>query len=306
QMERTMASGQTTLLHEVPLTLRNRAIRYISLTCSAVTNLDGQRLGVAAVFKDMTGIRELERRARHADGLALVGTLAAGIAHEVKNPLGGIRGAAQILRQGLAERENGEGTLTECADLVVAQVDRINRLIEELLDLSSPKTLRLGPVNINRVLDDLIRLVRADGGNEAIRFKPTFDPSLPPVRGDAERLTQVFLNLLQNAVEAVRGHAPAGRVRIISEVDLDPHPGRADHSPQPMIAVEIQDDGAGIEPGDLEKLFTPFFTTKSQGSGLGLTVSHKLIADHGGSIRILSTPGKGTRVRVVLPAEDLP
>ena len=306
QMERTMSSGQTTLMHEAPLTLRDRSTRYISLTCSAVTNLDGERIGVAAVFKDMTVIRELEVRARQSDDLALVGTLAAGIAHEVKNPLGGIRGAAQILRKGLTRGEENQRTLVECADLVIQQVDRINRLIEELLDLSSPKKLRIGAVNINKIINDLVQLLRAETEDEQISFKLDFDPSLPPVRGDEERLTQIFLNLLRNAVDAVCEHPPAGKILIVSKVDLDPHPGRADHSPQSMIAVEIEDDGAGIRPEDLEKLFTPYFTTKSRGSGLGLAVSHKLIKDHGGSIRIENDDrGRGTRVRVVLPAEEL-
>jgi two-component system nitrogen regulation sensor histidine kinase GlnL len=255
----------------------------------------------------MTMIRELEVRARHSDGLALVGTLAAGIAHEVKNPLGGIRGAAQILKQGLTGGGGDPATLVECADLVIQQVDRINRLIEELLDLSSPKKLRIGAANINKILNDLVQLLRAETEEEQISFKLDFDPSLPPVRGDEERLTQIFLNLLRNAVDAVCEHPPAGKILIVSKVDLEPHPGRADHSPQSMIAVEIEDDGAGIRPEDLEKLFTPYFTTKSRGSGLGLAVSHKLINDHGGSIRIGNADrGRGTRVRVLLPAEELP
>ncbi len=304
QMSRTLGSGQTSLSHEAPLQLRDGTTRYVSLTCSPVTDATGEHLGVAAVFKDMTVIRELEERARHSDGLALIGTMAAGIAHEVKNPLGGIRGAAQILHNALEAGKTEGGTLIECADLVIQQVDRIDRLIEDLLELGSPKKLRIGRVNVNKVLNDLVQLLRVDTEGENARFDLVFDPSLPPVRGDEERLTQVFLNLIRNALDAVREHPGAGRVRLLSRFDLNTHPGRADHSPQPMIAVEIEDDGPGIRAGDLDKLFTPYFTTKARGSGLGLAVSHKLVEDHGGAIKISSIYGKGTRVSVLLPAEE--
>jgi len=304
QLGRTLESGQTSLSHEAPLRLRDGSTRYISLTCSPVSNPAGDRLGVAAVFKDMTVIRDLEERGRHSDGLTRLGTMAAGIAHEVKNPLGGIRGAAQILRNALVAGRTEGATLIECADLVIQQVDRIDRLIEDLLDLGSPKKPRIGPVNVNKVLNDLVQLLRAELDEEAVTFDLGFDPSLPPVRGDEERLTQVFLNLLRNALDALRERPRGGKVSLRSRFDLNTHPGRSDHSPRPMIAVEIEDNGPGIRAEDLEKLFTPYFTTKARGSGLGLAVSHKLVEDHGGAIKVSSVHGKGTRVKVLLPAEE--
>jgi two-component system nitrogen regulation sensor histidine kinase GlnL len=246
----------------------------------------------------------MEEQSRHSDRLALLGTMAAGIAHEVKNPLGGIRGAAQILKKGIAEGSKDPRKLDECANLVIRQVDRIDRMIEELLEFSSPKRLHLSEVNVNKVLNDLVALMRAEVGNGKIAFRLAFDPSLPPVRGDETRLSQVFLNVLRNSVDALRDRPGGGTIQVLSKVDLDLHPVRADHSPRPAIAVEISDDGLGVRGEDLEKLFTPFYTTKARGTGLGLALSHKLVEEHGGSLRLQSRHGEGTTVRVVLPVAE--
>jgi two-component system nitrogen regulation sensor histidine kinase GlnL len=304
QLRRTLDSGQTSLNHDAPFLTRDGETRFISLTCSPISDRLGRRLGVAAVFKDRTMVREMEERARHSDNLRLLATMTAGIAHEVKNPLGGIRGAAQILRKAAEEGEGDRGTLVQCADLVIQQVDRIDRLIEDLLDLSSPKKLRIEPVNIHKVLNDLIHLLRAETDEEIVAFETAFDPSLPPVRGDEARLSQVFLNLLRNASDAVREQPKGGAVQVRTGIDLAPRAGRSDRASGPTIAVEITDDGPGIRAEDLGNLFAPFFTTKARGSGLGLAVSHKLVEDHGGALKLSSRYGRGTTVRVTLPAVE--
>jgi two-component system nitrogen regulation sensor histidine kinase GlnL len=306
QVQRTLQSGQTTLHHDAEMVTHKGATRFISLTCSPVRNDAGKTVGVAVVFRDRTRLREMEEQRRHSDRLALLGTMAAGIAHEVKNPLGGIRGAAQILqkgvKEGVKEGNTDQRTLVECTELIIDQADRIDRLIEELLEFSSPKKLRIADVNVNKILNDMIRLLQAEVGDGVV-FKVSFDPSLPPVRGDERRLAQIFLNLLKNAVEAVRG-LKKGTIRVISKMDLDLHLGGMDHSPRPMIAVEIVDNGPGVRGEDLEKLFTPFFTTKARGSGLGLAVSHKLVQEHGGTLKLSSRYGEGTAVRVTIPAAE--
>jgi two-component system nitrogen regulation sensor histidine kinase GlnL len=304
QMRRTLDSGQTSLNHDAPFLTRDGTTRFISLTCSPISDRLGRRVGVAVVFKDRTMVREMEERARHSDNLRLLATMTAGIAHEVKNPLGGIRGAAQILREAVEEGGGDRGTLVQCADLVIQQVDRIDRLIEDLLDLSSPKKLHLEPVNINKVLNDLIPLLRAETDEDIVAFETAFDPSLPPVRGDEARLTQVFLNLLRNASDAVRDRPEGGAVHVRTGIDLAHRSVRSDHASGPTIAVEITDDGPGIRAEDLGNLFTPFFTTKARGSGLGLAVSHKLVEDHGGTLNLSSHYGSGTTVRVTLPAVE--
>ncbi len=304
QMTRTLETGQTTLHHDARLARRGAPACFVDLTCSPVMDESGALNGVVAVFRDRTMVREMEEQSRHSDRLALLGTMAAGIAHEVKNPLGGIRGAAQILKKGIHEGGKDRRKLAECADLVIRQVDRIDGLIEELLELSSHKRLHLADVNVNKVLNDLATLMRAEVGDEKITFQLAFDPSLPAVRGDETRLSQVFLNLLRNAVEALREHETGGTIRVLSKVDLDVYLGRPDQPRRPAIAVEISDDGPGVRSEDLEKLFTPFYTTRARGTGLGLALSHKLVEEHGGSLRLQSRFGEGTTVRVVLPAAE--
>jgi two-component system nitrogen regulation sensor histidine kinase GlnL len=304
QMARTIETGQTTLHHDARLVRRGAAPCFVDLTCSPVIDESGAPIGAVAVFRDRTTIREMEEQSRHSDRLALLGTMAAGIAHEVKNPLGGIRGAAQILKKGIAEGGRDPRKLAECADLVIHQVDRIDGLIEELLELSSRKRLHPADVNVNKVLNDLVTLLRAEVGDDRIVFQLAFDPSLPPVRGDETRLAQVFLNLLRNAVEALRDRETGGTIRVLSKVDLDLHLGRPDQPSRTAIAVEIADDGPGVRSEDLEKVFTPFYTTRARGTGLGLALSHKLVEEHGGSLRLQSRFGEGTTVRVVLPAAE--
>ena len=304
QMARTLETGQTTLHHDARLSRRGGDFAWVDLTCSPVMDESGAPAGAVAVFRDRTTIREMEEQSRHSDRLALLGTMAVGIAHEVKNPLGGIRGAAQILKKGVAEGGKDPRTLAECADLVIRQVDRIDGLIEELLEFSSPKRLDLADVNVNKVLNDLVALMRAEVGEGKIAFRLFFDPSLPPVRGDKTRLSQIFLNVLRNAVDALRDRPAGGTIRVLSKVDLDLHLARPDQPPRPAIAVEISDDGPGVRSEDLEKLFTPFYTTKARGTGLGLALSHRLVEEHGGSLRFQSRYGEGTTVRVVLPAAE--
>jgi two-component system nitrogen regulation sensor histidine kinase GlnL len=304
RMARTLETGQTTLHHDAGLARRGASPCFVDLTCSPVIDESGTPIGAVAVFRDRTTVREMEEQSRHSDRLALLGTMAAGIAHEVKNPLGGIRGAAQILKKGIAAGGRDPAKLSECADLVIRQVDRIDGLIEELLELSSRKRLRLADVNVNKVLNDLVALLRAEVGDGKIVFRIAFDPSLPPVRGDETRLTQVFLNLLRNAVEALREREAGGTIRVLTKMDLDLHLARPDQAPRPAIAVEISDDGPGVRGEDLEKLFTPFYTTRARGTGLGLALSHKIVEEHGGSLRLQSRFGEGTTVRAILPAAE--
>ncbi len=181
QIRRTLQSGQTTLHHDAELVTREGSTRFIALTCSPVSDNEGRTMGVVAVFRDRTMLREMEEQRSYSDRLALLGTMAAGIAHEVKNPLGGIRGAAQILQKGVREGNTEARTLDECTGLIIDQVDRIDRLIEELLEFSSPKKLRIADENVNRIVSDMIRLLRAEVG-EAVVFKISFDPSLPGLR----------------------------------------------------------------------------------------------------------------------------
>jgi two-component system nitrogen regulation sensor histidine kinase GlnL len=221
------------------------------------------------------------------------GRIAAGIAHEVKNPLGGIRGAAEIL----ASRASDAKTL-DAAELIVREVSRIAALVDDLMVFARSEDLEPGELNIHRVLDDVLDLLAMDPLASGIEVERAFDPSLPEIQGDADRLTQVFHNLVRNALQAMEGR---GQLTITTRMAPRSRLSAPDGRPLPTLLVEIADDGPGIPAEVLGQLATPFFTTRAGGTGLGLAVSRHWVNRHDGALHIDSTPGRGTRVRVTLP-----
>ncbi|MBI3329891.1 MAG: PAS domain-containing protein [Nitrospinae bacterium] len=263
----------------------------VSLTISPMVDKAGETLGAVLVVRDLRRIKELEESQRPADRLTAFGVLAAAMAHEIKNPLLGIRGAAQLLQAEL--RTNG---LREYTDVIIRAADRLNALMEEMLDFARPQALRQVSVNLHEVLDTVIALERPACDASGILVRQQYDPSLPDIWADRNRLTQVFLNLVRNAWEAMpHGGSLTLTTKTPSEF-MRVKPGGG-----PMLLVEVTDEGSGIPQEVQEKLFTPFFTTKAKGSGLGLVISHKIIEEHGGRFVIKSIPGQGTTVRVYLP-----
>ena len=231
---------------------------------------------------------------RQADRLSTLGTLAAGLAHEIKNPLGGIKGAAQLL-----ERELPEGSeLRDYTRVMLKEVQRVNRIVEELLELASPRRLEPSKVNLHKTLGDILILQKRAVGKKKITFQQQFDPSIPPVLGDEALLIQLFLNLIKNAVEAV---GESGLIRVTSRVLSDYSMTQKGERRSRMVAIEISDDGPGIHKEELEHLFTPFFTTKPNGTGLGLAICHKIVSEHRGMIKVDSDPARGTTFTVMLP-----
>ena len=265
----------------------------VSLTVSPLQDHYGTFLGSILVVRDLTHRKELEEDLKRADRLALVGTLAAGLAHEIRNPLGGIKGAAQLLKRSL-ERDS---PLQEFAAIMIREVDRVDKLIEQLLDLSRPAKLELAPLNIHEVLDDVLLLETQAVEERRIVVKKRFDPSLPPIRGDRAQLTQVFLNLVKNALQAMNG---SGALTVTTRVETDFHIRGEGNDRSKLIWVDIEDEGVGIREEDLPHIFSPFFSTKNSGTGLGLAVCYRIVKEHGGLIRVESVEGKGTTFRVSL------
>ncbi len=254
--------------------------------------------GVVFSVRDRTIHRSLAERVTERERLAAYGTIAAGIAHEVKNPLGGIRGAAEILGA-----RTQDAKLRDAAALIVREVDRIRLLVDELMVFNQGEALRLGPVNVHRVLDEVLELLSMDPLAAGVKLERSFDPSIPELRADAGRLTQVFLNLGRNALQALDGD---GTLRIESRMALENRLSALDGANLPTLQITVADDGPGIEAEVLEQLSTPFFTTRFGGTGLGLAVSRHWVARHGGALRIESEPGRGTRARVSLPVAGPP
>ncbi len=291
-MEKTLNEGR--LFAEYDEKLHNRFSAQpmsVSFTTSQVFDSDGEVSGAVGLIKDLSGIKSLEAGSLRKERLAYIGTFAANLAHEIKNPLSGLRGAAQLL-----SRKVSDESLSDYTRVIMNEADRLNNILEGMLDFARPARLNPRGLNIHKALDSVILLLEEGAGPGM--FTKDYDPSLPDVWGDESQLTQVFLNLVKNAREAI---GPKGRVSVNTRVITEFHLVGGGPGAGKMAAIEIKDDGCGIKEEDLEKIFTPFFTTKARGSGLGMAISLKIIKEHNGFLRIDSTPGEGTTVAVFLP-----
>jgi two-component system, NtrC family, nitrogen regulation sensor histidine kinase GlnL len=262
-----------------------------SLTISAILDKLGETLGAVLVVRDLRRIKSLQESQRPAERLTAFGVLAGAMAHEIKNPLLGIRGAAQLLRDELATDEAREYT-----DVIIREADRLNVLMEDMLDFARPHALTRTLVNLHEVLHSVMALERPSCTERGVHIRQQYDPSLPDIWADRNHLTQVFLNLIRNAWEAM----PHGGTLTLT-TRRSSEPIRVGPGGGPMLVVELTDEGVGIPVEVQQKLFTPFFTTKAKGSGLGLAISHRIIDEHGGRFVIKSSAGEGTIVRVYLP-----
>jgi len=223
--------------------------------------------------------RELARK----EHLSSLGQMAAGLAHEIKNPLGSIRGAAEVLSDDFPPGSRKH----ELLKVLAKETARLNRVVEDFLSFAKPRPLDLAPTDLNALLDDVISQMRIEtSGYEIVK---RYDPSLPPVRLDAEKIRQVFINIVLNAVSAME---KGGRLTIATS--------RSGYQAE----VVFQDTGRGIAPENLERIFDPFFSTRPTGTGLGLSISHTIVQNHGGRIEVESEEGAGTKVTVTLPLDE--
>jgi two-component system nitrogen regulation sensor histidine kinase GlnL len=259
----------------------------LTVSAEATPLLDG-----TACLGTVLALRVPRASARALDFEAL----AAGLAHEIKNPLAGLQGSAELLAR------EAEGSARQYAEVIAREAKRVDGLVRELLDLARPAALALAPVNIHAVLGDVRLLARGMQGAEKLSFVERYDPSLPPVHGDREKLTQVFLNLLRNAIDAVRGQPRREIVfeTSVASVRLRGAGGRS----QALAKVAIADSGPGISDAMLPRLFTPFATSKPHGTGLGLAICRRILDAHGGRIEVKNRAQGGAEVRVYLPLEE--
>lgn len=270
----------------------------IRASVSPIYSKQGKSDGAVMILRDLSQVRELEAAIRRSEQLSMLGTLAAGLAHEIKNPLGGIKGAAQLLNMELPP----QSSLKEYTTVMNREVDRVNGLIEELLDLARPPSTQLGAVNLGRVLSDIVLLQKAGQSGKQVDYQLRLDPSIPPILGDQNLLIRLFLNLIKNAGEAIQQE---GVVEISSRIDSHYRINRPGERPVPLVTVDIRDNGRGITNEQMEHIFTPFFTTKNRGTGLGLALCQKIVSDHRGFLKVESVPGEGTLFTVSLPLVQL-
>jgi two-component system sensor histidine kinase HydH len=225
----------------------------------------------------------LQRELAHKERLSSLGQMAAGLAHEIKNPLGSIQGAAEIL----GDDAGSDARRRDLLDVLNKESRRLGTVVDHFLSFARPRPLRTGTVRVNDVVEQTAAQIGLDASNRAVTIECDLDPSAPTIEADAEQLHQVFMNVLLNAIAA---SPEGGRVRVRT--------GGGDRE----VTVTVADDGVGIAPSDLPRVFDPFFTTKDSGTGLGLSVSHAIIEDHGGRIAIESELGSGTTVTITVPS----
>jgi signal transduction histidine kinase len=237
--------------------------------------------------------KRLESRMMRADRLVSLGTLAASMAHEIRNPLSSIQIFAQLLPEKYDDKEFRE----EFSKIVASDTLRINRIIESVLALANPKPSIPTTCNVNALLDETLFLIENKIKKEGVAVIKNYDKHLPQIKADKEQIQQALLNILLNALAALS--KDEGRLTISTRQKLIPSVTSGQE--EKYIQIEIKDNGVGIEKKLLERIFEPFFTTRPDGTGLGLAIVHRIIEQHKGSIKVDSEVGKGTLFLINLP-----
>lgn len=238
-----------------------------------------------------------QQRLARAERLATMGELAASLAHEIKNPLAGIAGAIQVMADEMPDTEPRKEIMRE----IVTQVHRLDRTVRDLLAFARPGKPDIAPCDIHQVLDRVLLLLAESPEAKNVHVVRAYQPAIPRLHADGKQVGQVFLNLLLNAVQAMPN---GGQITLQTALrDVSQAEGDAPQALGRMVEVTLTDTGPGIPPHVLKEIFKPFVTTKRRGTGLGLSVSRRIIEDHGGWIEAESAPGQGATFRIFLPLE---
>jgi PAS domain S-box-containing protein len=270
---------------------------HVRMGSAYLMGYDDKPMGALLVFTDMTEVKSLEEQVRRADQLSSVGTLAAGMAHEIKNPLVTIKTFTQLL----PERHADEDFRKDFSSLVADEVLRIDGIVNQLLSFSKPSHPHLVPMKLHQTVEQTLKLIQEQMSQKDIVLKNNLHAKQDLISGDADLLTQALVNLNLNAVDAIgsEGTITVTTSNCTYAFALGTNPENS--VKKPCVRLQINDTGAGIEKSQLQKIFDPFFTSKSEGTGMGLSVAHGIIQEHHGVIDVESTPGKGTSFYVYIP-----
>jgi signal transduction histidine kinase len=270
--------------------------RTIGFTLSLIREHDDEPTGAALFFKDLTRVEQLEERERLRDRLAALGEMAAAIAHEVKNPLGGIEVMAGLLKRRLTDRPDAQMMLND----IIKEAKMANAIVLEVLEFVRPLRLHAEPVEIARLVEDAMYVADSQVPRGRTEVTLSMAPDTPTIEADAQQLRQLVTNLLTNAFEAVG--ADEGRVEVRVRAARAGDPVTSAERERSALVLEVADNGPGVPPESRERIFSPFFTTKPRGSGLGLAIVRKIVDAHEGRIDVSEgLQERGACFRVLLP-----
>jgi two-component system sensor histidine kinase HydH len=269
---------------EIVLPDAQGVMRTLQLNSLSIIESEGAPAGVMLLIQDLSQVKSLEEELRRSERMAALGKMAAGVAHELRNPLSSIKGLAILLKSRFQEKSPDQ----ETADILVHEVERLNRSIGELLDYARPQKLIKEDVRPEEVVQKAVSLIRMDAESVGVKVEIRMEDDLPLVQADQDKLNQVFLNLFLNSIQAME-HGGRLDIRVATQ-------GR-------NVLFTVKDTGCGVNKEDLPRVFDPYFTTKADGTGLGLAMSVKIIEEHGGNMTFESEPDVGTTVVVSLPCK---
>ncbi len=269
---------------EIDCPLEDGKMIPLEVSASSLEGDNGAFLGDVILFRDLTEVQNLKREIERNQRLASLGRLAAGIAHEIRNPLSSIKGFATYFRERYKEVPEDQRT----AEIMVQEVERLNRVIGQLLEFARPVKIDKKPTSIHTVIHHSLKMIEREAQVKSIKINAHLSPEIKNVSIDADRINQVLLNLYLNSIEAMED---GGTLSV--ELSLDENSQRT--------KITVSDTGVGIKKEDLVHIFDPYFTTRQSGTGLGLAIVHKIVESHRGEVRVESEPGKGTTVSIFLP-----
>jgi PAS domain S-box-containing protein len=285
-LQRTMETGKSVHRNEIGITTFSDKQITIGISTSLLHTQTARTNGAIAIFSDLTKTKSLEERVKHSEKLAILGEMAAVMAHEIRNPLNSIAGFSQLLQSRVGEADKNR----KYVDIIVSEAFRVDTLISDILDFAHQKKTIWSEVSLDPLIDKVIEAKKARASEKNIQLVKNIVGALPAIQGDAVRLERVILNLTNNAIEAIND---GGRIEIAA--------AEKSSSDGPGIELTVSDDGCGIPPENIGAIFKPFFTTKQAGTGLGMAIIQKIIEEHQGQINVESQAGLGTKFTLFLP-----
>ena len=273
------------------MTRKDRSEFPVGFTVNNHLNVKGETIGKIVIFRDMTNVYKIQEEILRMDRLVSLGKLSSGIAHELRNPLAGIKTTAQALSEEMSKDDSRREYLSR----ITKEIDRLNELLKTFFSFAKPQKLNVVHCHVKDIINEIIPFLIKEIADKGINFLENYHPQIPKIKVDKTQMHQAFLNLFLNALQAM----PNGGELKIEAKPIGSY--SLDGSKQNFVKINISDTGKGIPPHIIHKIFDPFFTTKPKGIGLGLSITYQIVKKHGGTIRVESELGKGTSFVINLP-----